>query len=214
MIKLLPRLAPFKHVIWDWNGTLLFDLEHTVKCVNTSLQKRNLPTLTQDVYKTVFRFPIRDYYESIGFDLEKESFSDLCDEYVDSYMESVFSCPLVEGAHNLLQEVKLQGKTQSILSASDQESLNEVIRHYSLNPLLDHVFGIEDKMAASKLHRGKALIEKAKIEKSQTVLIGDTDHDLEVGRSLGIHVILVTHGHQCAKKLKALHHDIFDIENS
>jgi phosphoglycolate phosphatase len=39
-------------------------------------------------------------------------------------------------------------------------------------------------------------------------LIGDTDHDLEVGLALGVDVILLSDGHQSPERLSALHHTV------
>ncbi len=210
MQTLFSQLANFDHVIWDWNGTLLNDIEHAVKTVNALLKKRNLPLLTRESYKENFHFPIRSYYECIGFDLEQESFELLCEEFVGLFMNGVLDCPLVPGAYDLLKNVKASGKTQSILSASDQENLDRMIRHFALTDHVDHVYGIADKFAASKLYRGQELLSVANIDKKKTVLVGDTDHDLEVGTALGINVILVGHGHQNSSKLRSLHSHVVD----
>ena len=55
-------------IIWDWNGTLLNDMELCVHTINEMLQKRNLHELSVDEYKEVFSFPVKDYYQKIGFD--------------------------------------------------------------------------------------------------------------------------------------------------
>jgi phosphoglycolate phosphatase len=212
MQSLLPHLQSYSHVIWDWNGTLLSDLSHAVTTVNHLLKKRNLPLLSEETYKKHFHFPIRSYYERIGFDLANESFEELCDEFVDLFMRDIFQCKLVPGAQELLKTVKSLGKRQSILSASDQQSLDRMITHYELRPHLDSVFGIADKFAASKVYRGHELIELSGIDKKQTVLVGDTDHDLEVAHSLGIEAILVAHGHQESEKLRRLHHRVIDVD--
>jgi phosphoglycolate phosphatase len=67
------------------------------------------------------------------------------------------------------------------------------------------VFGIEDNRASSKLERGKQLMALSHIPRKDTILVGDTDHDLEVGNALGIEVILVDHGHQSFERLSAAH---------
>ncbi len=211
MQALFPHLQPYQHVVWDWNGTLLSDLTHAVKTVNLLLVKRRMPLLTEAAYKEKFHFPIRSYYELLGFDLQNESFEDLCEEFVKLFMQGVLDCPLVDGAPQLLEKIKSSGKTQSILSASDQQSLDRMIAHFQLAPHLDHVFGIADKFAASKVYRGRELLKVSGVAPEQTVLVGDTDHDLEVGQSLGIDVILVAHGHQEQAKLRRLHHTVIDV---
>jgi len=61
------------------------------------------------------------------------------------------------------------------------------------------------------IQRGHDLLRESGVPATRTLLIGDTDHDLEVGHALGISVLLVTHGHQSAERLKRLHHDVIDV---
>lgn len=209
MAKLIEHIEPYKHIIWDWNGTLLNDVEHAVKTINSLLKPRNLKELDVQSYREKFCFPIKKYYEILGFSFENEPFETIAHEFVDSFMTHYKSCELFPNARQWLTHVKNSGRTQSILSATDQESLNLMMTHYGLHPFLNHVYGIENKLAATKVHRGRQLMEDTKMDPRQTLLIGDTDHDLEVGQSLNIDVLLVTHGHQCRNKLTSLHHKTY-----
>lgn len=211
MLKIEPYLQNARHVIWDWNGTLLSDLDHTIATVNSFLKERKLTEMTVDSYRKVFGFPIRRYYQDIGFNLTNESFEDLCHQFVDLYMKGVFSCDLFPDAREFLTRVKQSGKIQSVLSASDQDSLNRMMDYYDLRSVLDYTYGIADKMAASKVSRGEELIATSGIDPQDTILLGDTDHDLEVGEALGVKVILLARGHQCAEKLKKLHHTVIEF---
>jgi phosphoglycolate phosphatase len=86
-----------------------------------------------------------------------------------------------------------------------------MMKHFNLTNLFDHAFGINDKYAASKLNRGEELIGISKVPKNQTILIGDTLHDLEVGQHLGIDVLLVSHGHQSVDRLRSKHDAVLTI---
>lgn len=213
MLSLFSHLESYDHIVWDWNGTLLSDIDHAVRTVNVLLEKRRLPLLTMSSYKEKFHFPIRSYYTVLGFDLKNESFETLCDEFVDLFMSGVFDCPLVSGATDLLAKIKHHGKKQSILSASDQQNLDRMIQHFQLSQHLDHVYGIADKFAASKVYRGRELVQNSGVSAQNTILVGDTNHDLEVGKELGIDVLLVAHGHQEASRLRALHHNVVDVDD-
>ena len=74
----------------------------------------------------------------------------------------------------------------------------------------DHIFGIDNHYAGSKLERGRELIEKSRISPSQTLLIGDTDHDLQVANELGIDALLIADGYQSFNKLSQLHHNVLE----
>ena len=56
----------YKHIIWDWNGTLVDDTWLCVEIINKLLKKRNLKLVTIDDYKEKFMFPVREYYIELG----------------------------------------------------------------------------------------------------------------------------------------------------
>lgn len=211
MQQLFHRLGNIDHVIWDWNGTLLHDVHHAVDTINFLLEPRGLPLMSIERYREVFSFPIRRYYETLGFDLQAESFVDLCDQFMARFMEKVTECPLAPGSRELLAQIKASGRKQSVLSATEQVNLRGMMSQFGLSHYFDFVFGIADKLAASKVQRGHDLMRESGVPPHRTLLIGDTDHDLEVGHALGVSVLLVSHGHQSAERLKRLHHDVVDV---
>jgi hypothetical protein len=58
----------YKNIIWDWNGTLLNDITICIKSMNILLKERTLPLISEDKYRDIFTFPVRNYYEQLGFD--------------------------------------------------------------------------------------------------------------------------------------------------
>lgn len=205
---ILNKVDSYKHVIWDWNGTLLDDLDIAVDAVGALLEEHNIPKVTAENYKKVFRFPVIEYYKDIGFDLEKISFEYLCDRFVQEYNQKrAHLAQLFEGTHDILTAIKAQ-KTQSILSAGAQSHLDEITKSLKIDHLFDNIYGLNDFYAAGKIHRGKQLLEDVGIEASKTIMIGDTDHDHAVGKALGIDVLLIADGHQHYDKLKSIHHNV------
>jgi phosphoglycolate phosphatase len=208
--KLFDFLRDKDHVIWDWNGTLLDDVGHAVATMNTLLAPRGLPPLDLGRYRQTFGFPLRGYYEACGFDLRAEPLPELCEAFVERFMAGVYDCPLVPGSRELLHAVKRAGKTQSVLSATDQENLENMVSGFQLETVFDFVFGIGDKLASSKVYRGHELLSASGVDRTRTVLVGDTDHDLEVGRALGVPVVLVAHGHQSPARLRSIHDTVLE----
>lgn len=200
-----------KHIIWDFNGTLLDDVHHAVAIINEILHDHQLPALTQEKYQEVFGFPVRNYYEKVGFNFALHNFEKLSHRFVDTFMEKIDRCQVFPHALDLLQKFQQTGRTQSVLSASDQENLNWLMEKFNLTPFFEHVVGIQDKFASSKLEQGRQLIQKSSFKPEETLLIGDTDHDLDVGKELGIDVILLAHGHQSEVRLRAIHQQVFRI---
>lgn len=190
-------------IIWDWNGTLLNDLELCVESINSLLANRNLAPLTPKKYREVFTFPVKDYYEKAGFDFAKEDFAIPAHEFIDLYNSKVKNCSLHQNVIPILEQFKINGINQFILSATKQDNLEETLKHNSIFDFFEGVVGLNDHYAVSKIERGEQLISGNKIVKETSVIIGDTIHDFEVAKELGIDCILIANGHQSKQRLKS-----------
>ena len=200
----------YKHIIWDWNGTLFNDIELCVNLINSVLTKRDLPALTIDQYRNIFTFPVKDYYALAGLDFAKYSFEELGKEWMDEYQERRFEAILFLGAEEILAKFYSNGIEQSILSAYKQDTLLELINHFNLNLYFTHLIGLDHIYATSILELGKELMKKLNHLNSSVLLIGDTIHDFEVAQAMNISCILIANGHQRKEKLSACGVGVFD----
>jgi len=189
-------------IIWDWNGTLLNDLGLCIDSINALLKKRSLKLLDHASYKEVFSFPVKNYYEIIGFDFSKEDFEIPAKEFIDLYDSSVKNCPLHFSAVEILEFFRQKKYPQFVLSAMKQPMLGKTLKHNGIFHFFEGVAGLNDHYAVSKVERGKELLNEFNIDVQNTWMIGDTDHDFEVARELGIRCILVADGHQSEERLK------------
>lgn len=200
--KILKITDKYQHVIWDWNGTLVDDVDLAVDAVNVLLQESSLDSVNAVSYREIFGFPVKNYYEKLGFDFEQVPFEKLCDRFVEEYNhQRAPKATLFAGAKDLLQDIKAV-KTQSILSAAAQWHLEEITKHFQIQDLFHFLYGINDHYASSKLARGHELIAASQVPKEKTILIGDTDHDFAVAQSLGVSCLLIADGHQSVERLR------------
>ena len=206
MIELIPHLEHKKHIIWDWNGTLLNDVDFCIEIISTMLSEYGLPTIDKIEYLERFRFPIIEYYEEIGFDFDHVPFPDLSHHFISRYkagMETRTS--LYDGAREILAQLSQRGISSSILSAANERDLVQTLERYEIRHHFVEVFGLSDHHATSKLQRGVELMAALELAPESLILIGDTNHDLEVAAAMGIEVLLVSGGHQGEERLRALH---------
>lgn len=199
-----------KGIIWDWNGTLLNDVDLCVSVINQLLEKRGLPFLTINHYKQVFTFPVKDYYQKIGFDFETEPFEIPAMEFIDGYTAKVSECGLQENSLELLESFKIRGFRQFVVSAMEQQELEKCLDRLQIRHYFEHVSGLDNHYAASKIENGKRLISELKIDPADVILIGDTVHDFEVASELGCSCVLIAGGHQTKEVLQMTGALVFD----
>lgn len=194
-------IEKYKHIIWDWNGTLMNDVDLCVELINQLLEPRGLKTLTREDYRNVFTVPVRDYYAEVGFDFSRESFEYLGKLWIDEYEKRKFECGLYDGITNILERINKLGIGQSILSAYAQPTLDLMAEHYDIKKYFTHVVGLDNIYAAGKIHLGIDLMKRLGNGKGETLIIGDMIHDFEVAQEIGADCILLASGHQSYERL-------------
>jgi len=194
----------FKHIIWDWNGTLLDDLQACVDSINLLLKVRKLPAITREQYLNVFDFPVRDYYLKLGFDFTKDDWHEVAKEYHKEYAITSLKSPLRDGTQAALDTLHATGLGMSILSACEVKILKRMITERHILPYFEHIYGLDDLYASSKIDLGHALFNNTGLNKRDALLVGDTTHDYEVAQAMGIPCLLMAGGHQSSRKLAAL----------
>lgn len=199
---MVARVNRTTHVIWDWNGTLLDDAEVCVEVMNSVLSRRQLAPLTAESYAAAFRFPVREYYRELGFDFDRETFEVIGTEFISGYSAREAACGLRGDALATLQGLASRGVRQSVLSASQQTRLEAQVRRLEVHVHFEALVGLDDHYAAGKVEVGLRWMEKSRVDPSCTVLVGDTDHDVEVARVLGVKCVLVPSGHQSEERLR------------
>lgn len=192
-----------KTIIWDWNGTLLDDLNICIESINAMLHARNLPQLTPEAYREVFTFPVIDYYREVGFDFEKEPWEEAAMEFMSLYFSKLPDVKLTNGAIEALEFFRLQGYSQAIISAMQHDALVDSVTKPGISHYFDFVGGISDHYAGGKIENAVKFFESRGVLPDDIIMIGDTLHDAEVAAELKCKCILVAAGHQSYNRLKS-----------
>lgn len=190
-----------KHIVWDWNGTLLDDVQLCFECINRLLISQHLPVLPDlQAYRSVFQFPVENYYRSVGFDFDQVPFETLAHQYMEDYQSKSRECSLFDDVESALDLTQSRGACQHILSASKKENLLSQMNWFPIWEPIDSVWGIEDIYARSKVELASQFMS-SKAEDEEVWFIGDSLHDAQVASSVGANCALVARGHQSHSRL-------------
>ncbi len=191
----------YSHIIWDWNGTLLDDVDVCVEVLNVILTRYGKTLIDRRIYCEHFDFPVKGFYEKIGFDFSVESFPEVADIYVKGYEQRRFECDLFSRCRDIIEALRQKGMSQSILSAYHQDRLDEFVEKTGLDKLFRVVAGRNDYFAETKVDIGRQVMDSLGISPGEVLIIGDTVHDYEVADALGTDCVLLSCGHNSKERL-------------
>lgn len=193
-------MKKYEYVIWDFNGTILDDVEASMSSVNVLLEARGLPKMPDfEFYREVFDFPIKNYYAALGFDFVNEPYEVVAPLWVALYNEAVKKSNIRNGVVEMMKELKNRGIKHYILSATELEMLRGQLHDLGIMEYFEEVLGLDNIHAESKVALGKRL--GSRIDMTKALMIGDTVHDYETAVSMGCDIVLVEGGHQSRRRL-------------
>ena len=196
-------------ILWDWNGTLLDDVDLGIFCEEIALPRFHYPPFTREEYLQYFDFPVKDFYLRHG--VREEDYMPVAKCWNEAYLENFSMASLREDAMETLKRFEKAGFLQAIISASHQEALEKQVASFSgLKEHLQAVQGISSTVATSKIEEAKILMQHLRAVPSETVLLGDSNHDLETANTLGCRCCLIAGGHQAKSRLLDLGAPVFD----
>lgn len=189
------RLERYSHVVWDFNGTLLDDLETSIAAVSDMLQKRGRPPMTRQWYYEIMEMPIIRYYEKI-FDLSQVSFEQLSREFVEGYARHFSRARIAPGAREAVAYFAGAGCRQVVISSFEQGRLRAMMREMGLSASFDAVLGAGDIRSESKVERAQLWLRESGADGGRVLVVGDLVHDWEMAQALEADCVLVDCGHQ------------------
>ncbi len=196
------HIRDYRHVSWDWNGTLLDDTWLCLECLNEVAAGNGRPAIDLARYREIYDFPVSKVYEALGMPVDPATFKTNSIAYMAAYERRRRECKLHAGVETILESVKTAGIAQSIFSAYPQEFLEHVVADYGAKEFFEKLSGNDNIFSNDKAHRAEAHFSGLDAPFDEILYFGDTLHDAEIARELGIDCVLVAGGHQSRRRLE------------
>ncbi|MEW1615639.1 MULTISPECIES: HAD family hydrolase [unclassified Streptomyces] len=190
------------HIVWDWNGTLLDDLDHMVDAVNRCREAIGEPHVDAATYRQEHCLPIRRFHDRLcGRPITNSEWATVQRTFAEQ-MAARLPPPMRTGAAALLFRIAERGHTQSLLSLTADAQLRREVDRTHLDIFFRRIDGRHEpstpKSEALQLH----LAALGEPDRRRVVLIGDTTDDAEAVRACGVRAVLHTGGFEPLEKLR------------
>jgi phosphoglycolate phosphatase-like HAD superfamily hydrolase len=182
-----------EHLVWDWNGTLLDDLELVVSATNAVFASLGGRSVTTEEHRLHFRRPVADFYAAVlGRAVDADEFDRLDAIFHDAYRAGLTTCAL---AHDAAEAMRSWPGTQSLLSMWFHEDLVPAVAAFGLDGRFSRVDGV--LLGTDRAYKSAHLanhLESMGIDGGTVVLIGDSIDDADAAESVGAAAVLYTGG--------------------
>ncbi|WP_436526089.1 HAD family hydrolase [Actinoplanes sp. HUAS TT8] len=182
-----------KHLVWDWNGTLLDDLHLVVSSTNSAFATVGGRSVEADEHRRAFRRPVAEFYaEMLGRAVDDEEFGRLDRIFHDAYRLGLTDISLAADA---MAAIKTWPGSQSLLSMWFHNELVPAVETYGLSGVFTRIDGLRTEVGGDlKAGHLARHLEGLGVAGADVVLIGDSLDDASAADSVGAGSVLYTGG--------------------
>ena len=191
-------------IIFDFDGTLADTQRGILATAQEVLRRMGLPPADETAMAATIGLPlIENFTRGVGMPLEeaqravaiyREIFEEVAVPVID----------LFPGVKETLRTLAERGVPMAVASSRGQHSLEMLMQKTGLAEFipLDHLFGVETaarpKPAPDMVY---VILGRLGAKPEETLVVGDTTFDLEMGRNAGCYTCGVSYGNQTAEQL-------------
>lgn len=195
-----------RHVIWDWNGTLLADQHAVIDALNVLLTGLGHAPTDMATYRRLYTRPVRVFYERLlQRPVDDDLWGHIDDVFHDAYFTGLHDVALDQQAVSALDRVAAAGATQSLLSMAPHDHVTEMVRHHAIVHHFERVDGLRGQGGGHKEQWLLAHLDGLSVHAADEVcLIGDAVDDADAARAVGAGVVLYDGGSHPREHLEAV----------
>jgi phosphoglycolate phosphatase len=195
------RIRRFRFVVFDWDGTLADSTALIAAAIQAACRDVGEPVPDAMTARYVIGLGLADALRHAAPGLPVERHRDLSARYRHHYLGGDADIPLFDGAREMLDELDALGCLLGVATGKSRVGLDRALGQYGLA----HRFvatrcgdeGFPKPNPDMLLH----LMDRVGVDPRETLMIGDTTHDLELARNAGVASVGVAYGAHPAEHL-------------
>ncbi len=186
-----------RNIFFDFDGTLADTSEGIVRCTQITLQEMGLPPSTPERIRATIGLPLGACFAR-GTDTPPERVDEACATYRRMFNEIAIPCiTLYPGVKEGLAALHASGLRLAICTSRSSASLHSLIRMLEIEPYFCALTNNEDVSHPKPApDLALLLLERLDARPEESLVVGDTVFDLQMGRAAGCRTCGVTWGNQ------------------
>lgn len=203
----------YQLIIFDWDGTLMDSQARITACLESSACDLNLPLLTQTQYKHVIGLGLKEAISALYPQLNATLVTDFADRYRYHFVTANDTpSGLFANVRQMLEQLLEQGFMLAIATGKARRGLERVLYDTGLENLFHGSRCADETRSKPHPQMLEELLDEFGLFSDEAIMVGDTEYDMLMARSLGMDALAVSYG--VHDKVELLKHEPVSCVNS
>ena len=196
-----PMSAGIKFIVFDWDGTLMDSESQIVSCLHGAIHDLGLEPLNDDTVKNVIGLGLREAIDMLvpGRD---DAFRQ---DFVEAYRRHWYGhegSSLFAGAREVLDTLREQNFLLGVATGKARHGLVRVLEQTGLGEYFDATRCADETPSKPHPQMLLELMDELGVEARHTLMVGDTEYDMEMATNAGASKLAVRSGVHSEERLR------------
>jgi len=185
----------FDLLVFDWDGTLMDSEARIVACLRAAIEDLELESRDDDSLKNIIGLGLAEAINTLYPGSDEKLHKEMVDSYRYHFLTAnPTSSELFEGAEQTLKNLAEAGFLLAVATGKGRAGLDKVLEETGLGGYF-HATRCSDE-TFSKPHplMLEQLMDELGAEASATLMIGDTEYDMQMANNAGTAALAVSYG--------------------
>ncbi len=192
-----------KHICFDLDGTLIDSYQTIFKTTVKTLQHLKIeePLMELEFHKRIGHHFLHIFKD---LNIPVSDIEEFIDIYKGYYFDFIDDSLIYPGVTDVLKELHRKRIKISLLTTKGQDQADKIIDYFNLRRYFSLVTGrrqdLPIKPSPEPLH---FICNELRVEESNTIMVGDSELDINCGKNAGTFTCGVTYGYRSKAELKS-----------
>ncbi len=191
-------------VVFDWDGTLFDSAGSIVRSLQAAVAEMGGKPPSVDDARYVIGLDLQHALQTVAPDVPVHRLPLLAQAYREQYRRHQHDITLFDGVHEMLRALKDRGHLLAVATGKSRRGLDEALDTVGLRDLFDATRTADQTAGKPDPLMLHELMDELDAAPVQTLMVGDTTHDLQMAHNAACAAVAVTYGAHDAPGLSAL----------
>lgn len=188
-------------IVFDWDGTIIDSASAIVDCICAAARDTGIAVPPRERAAHTIGLGLHDALRLAVPDLPPERYPDFVAHYRQHFLACEDSMQLFDGMRELLSQLR-QSHLLAIATGKSRRGLDRALEAGNLKAYFTASRCADETNPKPHPAMLLELMEELKASREQTLMIGDTSHDLEMARAAGVDAVAVAYGAHAEEGLR------------
>lgn len=194
----------YRLLVFDWDGTLADSTSHIAGAIQQTCRDLGVPAPDDRSARHVIGLGHRDALGLVAPTLPAADIARFSERYRAHYLAGDADIPLFEGVREMLDELDRRGLLLGVATGKTRAGLARAMAQHGIAHRFTASRCADETFPKPHPEMLLSLIDLAGVTAEETLMIGDTTHDLDLARNAGVSAVAVAYGAHPATGLAAM----------